>query len=177
MRLFVCDPACVQAFGHNVTALRYFARAFRDQYETIVPLCSTLLDPTVVEREGFVAFYNFYYGRYFPSVDVPDAPTTAVVNDGSFYPDAFERTATDDARRLLSTYQISAQDDILFPHLDFYGVAGMLNALGEMTSEKRPHLLLRFIGVMENATITYRRPTPNCWQGSEPPWMQASSFV
>ncbi|KSV69050.1 hypothetical protein N182_32895 [Sinorhizobium sp. GL2] len=113
----------------------------------------------MVEREGFVAFYNFYYARYFPSIDAIGAFDNDTPGYGSFYPDEFERIATNDARRLLGTYQIGPDDDILFPHLDFYGVAGMLNALGELPLKARPRLLLRFIGVMENATITYRRPT------------------
>ncbi|SIQ58869.1 Glycosyltransferase involved in cell wall bisynthesis [Rhizobium sp. RU20A] len=159
MRLFVCDPVCVQAFGHNVTALRYFTRAFREQYQAIVPLCCKLLDPSVVERENFVAFYNFYYHRYFPSVEAAEPAVPDGSDDAAFYPDEFERIATDDARRLLTSYEIGPEDDILFPHLDFYGVAGMLNALSEMHPDSRPHLLLRFIGVMENATITYRKPT------------------
>ncbi|WP_377295155.1 hypothetical protein [Rhizobium sp. SG2393] len=159
MRLFVCDPACVQAFGHNVTALRYFTRAFRDQYSDIIPLCSNLLDHSVVKRESFTAFYNFYYARYFPSVDTRGAPAPGASSDDAFYPDDFERLATDDARRLLQSFQVGPDDDILFPHLDFYGVVGMLNALGELELHARPRLLLRFIGVMENATITYRKPT------------------
>jgi glycosyltransferase involved in cell wall biosynthesis len=156
MRLFVCDPVCVQAFGHNVPALRYFSNAFRDQFDTIIALCSRKLPEAVSTANGFTPFFDFYYHGY---ISVPDeAPKSDQVFEGGFV-DREEAMATADATRLLSEFDIVSTDAILFPSLDFYGVAGLLNALRNHPPSKRPRLLLRFIGVMENGSTNYRDPS------------------
>lgn len=157
-RLFVCDPACVQPFGHNVTALRYFRDSFQDEYQSAFAVCCNLLPKHVAVREDFTSFFRFYYHRYFPAViDLQDEDARDDV--GSLqHIDRMEFVASEDAERLLATFEIGPDDHILFPHLDFYGVAGMLNALDKRQPDLRPKLFLRFIGVMENATPTYRSP-------------------
>jgi glycosyltransferase involved in cell wall biosynthesis len=157
-RLFVCDPACVQPFGHNVVALKYFSDVFKKDFSEIVPVACQYLLSDIASRYGFSRFYRFYYEGFMEAKDSKDPALDPPKLSPLKYPDALERIATEDAIALTEHYNIGSQDIVFFPHLDFYGVLGMLNALDAMAVDRRPKLLLRFIGVMENATISYRKP-------------------
>lgn len=157
MRLFICDPVCAQPFGHNAIALAYFSKAFSSRFSTIVPVCCKHLPERLVKQFGFVPFYEFYYHDYMRLAGVdPAMPSLPTRYRG--YADELEGLATWDAVRLLDEHGIGGKDCIAFPSLDFYGVIGLLNALLVRPAEARPRLLLRFIGVMENASHTYRDP-------------------
>ncbi len=154
-RLFVCDPVCVQPFGHNVSALNYFSTAFSALFPRAIGLCCTDLPAAVSERYGFTQFYHYYYQDFMPV----DAGTEVQIDrDGPLYADHLETLATADAQRLLTSFSINAGDSLLFPSLDFYGVVGLINALQEVRPDKAPRIFLRFIGVMESASHTYRDP-------------------
>ena len=157
-RLFVCDPACVQEIGHNVHALRYFKEAFENKFHCVIPICCEVLPEQVAQREGFQRLYRFYYSAYFSNVEAKSEQDRE--NDGNSFllSDFQERVATEDAKKIFQRYQITSSDVILFPHLDFYGVIGLLNALDGMPPKQRPTVFLRFIGVMENATPQYFSP-------------------
>jgi glycosyltransferase involved in cell wall biosynthesis len=156
-RLFVCDPVCAQAFGHNVVALKYFGKAFAGAFDQIVLLCSSRLDRAVAECNGFTPFFEFYYRRFMPLKGLPETlPETGV--DAPVSGDRLEAVATSDARRLLDSFGVTASDTILFPSVDFYGALGLLNALAERPADQRPFLFFRFIGVMETATHHWRDP-------------------
>ncbi len=154
-RLFVCDPVCVQPFGHNVSALNYFGTAFASEFPHAVSLCCIDLPQAVSERYGFTPFYHYYYQEFMPV----DAGTEARIDgDETLYVDHLEGLATADARRLLADFSIDAGDSMLFPSLDFYGVIGLLNALRDVPPNEAPRIFLRFIGVMESASHAYRDP-------------------
>lgn len=157
-QLLICDPACVQPFGHNVTALNYFKSAFNDDYSSISAVCCKLLSGEIIEKYRFFPFYNFYYPSFLQSVRPPHDLQLSQLTSQFLSADHIEDIATADAVELLNTFSVSKEDDVLFPHLDFYGVIGMLNAITLRPVEARPRLLLRFIGVMENASHTYRSP-------------------
>lgn len=154
MRLFICDPVCAQPFGHNVVALNYFSNAFKDSFEHVVPLCCKHLPKKTAEDYGFVPFYDFYYPSYI-SIEAADKQDT-----GNFlgFADPIEAQATSDASRLIREYSVGANDTLFFPSLDIYGVLGLLNALEDTPASRQPRIFLRFIGVMENASHTYRDP-------------------
>lgn len=154
MRLFICDPVCAQPFGHNVAALNYFSNAFSDVFEEIVPLCCKHLPEKTVDEYGFVPFYDFYYREY---ISIATAPKLGA-ESASGFADPLEAQATRDAKRLIQSYGIDNTDTLFFPSLDIYGVVGLLNALAEQPIARQPKIFLRFIGVMENASRTYRDP-------------------
>jgi glycosyltransferase involved in cell wall biosynthesis len=155
-RLFVCDPVCVQEFGHNVAALKYFATSMAPSFAEIVPLCCRYLPEPLVREHGFVPHFGFYYENYIP---LPAGP--AVEDDAPIsldFVDPTEAAASADAAALLERWAIGADDALFFPGLDFYGIVGLLNALKQHEPDAQPRVFLRFIGVMENATGTYREP-------------------
>lgn len=154
-RLFVCDPACIQEIGHNVHALRYFKTAFVDQFDEIIAVAAKDLPEQVAIKEDFERFYRFYYKNFFTHINFT---SEEIHHYDSFFSDELEEIATSDALNFIEKYQISSSDVIFFPHLDFYGIVGLLNALLVQPDADRPLLMLRFIGVMENATRQYNVP-------------------
>ncbi|CAN7631075.1 glycosyltransferase [Pararhizobium sp. LjRoot238] len=160
MRLFICDPACVQSFGHNVVALKYFRDAFKENFSDAIALCCKELDQKLAKFYDFEPFYQFYYDGYIQSPNHQPLGADKLRDCPLRYIDVLEWVATEDAVKMVSQFAISANDAVFFPHLDFYGVAGAINAFLEMPASSRPTLYLRFIGVMENASPSYRDPTP-----------------
>lgn len=154
-RVFVCDPMCVLPFGHNVPAMGYFRDFFRSDMSDVVALCCRELPSKIAEANDFTPFFHFYYEDYFPRIR--NSSNEPASHAGWFIDDA-ERLATIDASALLNEFAIGPRDTIFHPHLDFYGCIGLLNALRAWPKERRPRLLLRFIGVMENASHSYRDP-------------------
>lgn len=155
-RLFICDPACVQQIGHNVHALRYFKSAFSAGFSEVIAVCCNSLPDDIALEEGFVKHYQFYYPEFFPGV--PATGVSFSESHDSMILDGKERLATLDAEKLLQMFSMNSHDNVFFPHLDFYGVVGLLNALQLRSESERPRLYLRFIGVMENATDHYKFP-------------------
>lgn len=154
-RIFVCDPVCALPFGHNVPSLSYFKNALETAYEKVIAACSASLPSDLANKNNFAPIFDFYYEDYFKNVRRPPSPRAQ--HPGWFLDEA-ERLATTDALTMLRDYDIGADDTVFHPHLDFYGAIGLLNALKEWPRDKHPQLLLRFIGVMENASHSYRDP-------------------
>lgn len=146
---------CVLPFGHNAPALTYFRDFVSEGYHDVIAMCCNALPGNIVLERGFVPFFDFYYQDYFKNIQ--RIPTERPQHPGWFLDEA-ERLATRDALAMLRDYDIGADDTIFHPHLDFYGAIGLLNALREWPRERHPRLLLRFIGVMENASHSYREP-------------------
>lgn len=157
MRLFICDPVCALPYGHNAVALAYFGKAFRETYNDITLVCCKHLPRSLVETHGFEPFYEFYYNEF---IRLPGGVADELAVPAAYrsFSDEFEAVATSDADRLLDKHEMTRSDTLLFPSVDFYGVVGLLNALARRSVERRPRVLLRFIGVMETATHNYRDP-------------------
>lgn len=153
LRLFVLDPVCAQPFGHNLVALSYFSSFFKKNYDEVFSFCCKSLSDQVASNYGFIRYFKFYYSSY---INI-DNGEECLISKHSFADD-LEFHATEDAKRLLNEFAINNSDTIFFPSLDFYGVIGLLNALKEIGVEKSPQIYLRFIGVMEHASHTYRCP-------------------
>jgi glycosyltransferase involved in cell wall biosynthesis len=158
MRLFICDPVCVLPYGHNAVALNYFKSAFADRYDMVTAFCGQEIPERVSAAYQFVPFFHHYYDDFIRI----DHRAQGVVDDhielDLGHIDHLESLATADARRLLETYEINVADTVLYPSVDFYGLVGLLNALRSLPTARQPKVLLRFIGVMETATHTYRDP-------------------
>ncbi|GAP38673.1 hypothetical protein ISF6_5226 [Piscinibacter sakaiensis] len=134
----------------------YFSQAFSDHFPDARAICCAALPPEVANRHGFIGHYRYYYQGYIPAPQAPD-PEREIAED-SPYADPLEAAATEDAQRLIDEQGIGPDDCLFFPSLDFYGVAGLLNALAGVPPARQPRVLLRFIGVMEHASKRYRAP-------------------
>ncbi|WP_312736604.1 hypothetical protein [Brevundimonas sp.] len=154
-RLLVCDPACFQEIGHNVAALKYFSQAFKNSFDDVVAICSRSIPSRLAKESGFTPFFRTYYNHFFSDMG-PEQDWSGVDHDG--FLDSLEALATADARLMIDRWNIGFDDVVMFPHLDFYGVIGLLNVLAGMPKARQPKVLLRFIHVMENASHSYPDP-------------------
>jgi hypothetical protein len=146
-RAIVLDPVCTQPFGHNVVGLKYFSEKVASFFGETTPIACSALPAKLAEQYGFKRDFSYYYQKVMPLAQLrgeKDERTTA----------AIERAATEDAARILRQHQLTAQDAIVFPCVDYFGLAGMLNALESMPAANLPRLLVRFIGVLEGATCS-----------------------
>lgn len=144
-RAFVFDPVCAQPFGHNVLGLKYFSDKIGQYWPEVVPMAAMVLPRELARKYGFELEFGYYYQSVMP--------VKGGKSDGVAAPEKLEEAATADAARILKKYAISADDAIVFPSVDYFGLVGLLNALDQVPPEAAPQIFLRFIGVMENATL------------------------
>jgi glycosyltransferase involved in cell wall biosynthesis len=157
MRAFICDPVCVLPFGHNAVAMSLFRRALAKHFDEVTALSCRYLPQHIVQKHGFEPFFDFYYDDYISLPAGTQRKPTPVPPTPAF-PDRLEALATEDFRRLFEEFSIGAGDVLVFPSIDFYAGLGLLNVVEMLPAERRPRLLIRFIGVMENASKVYREP-------------------
>ena len=144
-RAFVCDPACVESRGHNLQALLGAAEMLRDAHSVHLVACRHLA-PSVAEQYGIRLMFSWYYPGVFSSTVYPFPDMRGL--DVERY---LVQTAIADAGLLLDSVQADAEDLVLFPSADFYGVLGMLDALIERPEGRRPTFCIRLLNVMEHA--------------------------
>ncbi|MHC3127029.1 hypothetical protein OB03_06825 [Brevundimonas sp. GN22] len=125
-------------------------------YDESIALCSSALPAELVKKNKFRPDFGFYYYDYFKDV-APIDQKKRVPADITIYDDN-EARATLDMQNIIASYFINKNDTIFLPHADFYGTIGLINALHNIDAEARPSVVLRFIGVMENASQLYRSP-------------------
>lgn len=154
-RMLVCDPVCVQTFGHNVVALKYFVNFLREQYDEVMGLCAADLPYKTVEEYGFFPYFSFYYHDF---MHVPHAARPAHELGQTAAIDPIEELATVEAKNLVQKYALNSADAIFFPSVDYYSLMGLLNAVASVDPQNSPKIYLRFIGVMENACVTAKEP-------------------
>jgi len=157
-RIFICDPACVLPFGHNPFGVNYFTKHLNSRFDKAFGVCCRYLPKEISDRHGFVPFYDFYYDDYVTIERPANAPKAIPMSRKG--PDPLEQRATEDAARLMRQYDISSNDSLMFPSLDFYGAVGLLNALQGLPRSRWPTLYFRFIGVMEYSSRRYPDAQP-----------------
>jgi glycosyltransferase involved in cell wall biosynthesis len=152
-RAFVLDPVCALPYGHNVVGLKYFSDALRPFFSNVICVAARALPDALAAKYEFEREFNFYYHQHIsvphPVRAVRSAPqlASAITHEQ----DLLLLDAIRDAIDLLAKFSIGAADVVMFPCVDYYGVIGMLYALQDRPVSEQPRLLLRFIGVMENA--------------------------
>jgi glycosyltransferase involved in cell wall biosynthesis len=153
-KTLMCDPVCAQPFGHNAVGLKYFAEKFVDFADTVVPVCSYALPERTRSAYGFEAGFEFYYHRFIRLPSVPPAKVLAAHGDSEGVWDPTEELATREMQTLFERHGLDARDSVVFPCVDLYGAMALFNVVERLSPAQRPRLLLRFIGVMENAALT-----------------------
>lgn len=146
-RLFVVDPVCAMEYGHSLNALKYFTDMAAPYFTESHMIASHHL-PGETANDNIDRFFDFYYDfalkikrRSFPLPLVP-AVNQHVGNRSA---------SVVDFLRLLQKYKMDSTDTLLFPSIDYYSALGIFGALNARPEAQRPKLLIRFIGVMENA--------------------------
>lgn len=146
-RLFVADPVCAMEYGHSLNALKYFSDMAAPYFSETHMIASYHL-PGETADDGIDRFFDFYYDFTLRikrrALPLPLVPATSQ--------HAGNRSASVvDFLRLLQKYDMNSADTVMFPSIDYYSALGVFGALRARPPAQRPKLLIRFIGVMENA--------------------------
>ena len=104
-RVFIVDAACVQTTGHNLYALQCFADLLRAEGEVHVLGCCYLEHAVSVET-GVRRFFDWYYPNIFTRAQFP--LPAYLQREGQIEGDRFEVAAIRDAKRLLSSYDVTS---------------------------------------------------------------------
>lgn len=152
-RMFICDPICVLPFGHNAPAMAYFRSFFQPDFDRIVCCVGLPFGRDAAAANGFRQHFRYLYNDVMPVDGGAEASAdTNADGDGPWPNDASSRTATQDYLRLIRQEAMGRHDIVFLPSADFYSVHGLVQALRQLPPSDSPRVLIRLIGVMENAS-------------------------
>ncbi|NQY12440.1 MAG: glycosyltransferase [Henriciella sp.] len=170
-RCFIVDPVCGFDYGHNPHQLTYFRNYFEERDLTVVACCAFSYPQRAAVEAMFEPSFSYYYEEFIPLTDYEGLSVQqereirarldelVSVEKKSLPADELEAIAIADWLNFFSKHQISAEDRIFHPSVDYYGAAGLLKALEIAFENNTPPMVhLRFIGVMENASKTISEP-------------------
>lgn len=158
-RMFICDPICVLPFGHNPPAMRYFRTFFAPAFDRIECCVGLPFDTQAAAAFGFRRFFSYLYDDVMPLDHRADPEEAVAAADEAPWPnDAASRVAKQDYLKLMMQEALGRRDMVFLPSADFHSVNGVLAALRELPAATAPGVLLRLIGVMENANHVVIEP-------------------
>lgn len=146
-RLFVIDPVCAMSYGHSLNALSYFSD-MATRYDTEAYKVASRHLPIVGHADdGVIRYFEFHYDF---ALDI-DRKSFCEGAGVVVLPLDAEGESSKEFYDFLNDYSIDEGDILLFPSIDYYSIIGLFNALRGLPKRRHPRLLLRFIGVMEQA--------------------------
>jgi glycosyltransferase involved in cell wall biosynthesis len=158
-RMFICDPICVLPFGHNAPAMAYFRSFFAPDFDRIECCVGLPFSDAIASRQGFRKYFTYLYNDVMP-VDAGGGldEGAGTDTDGPWPNDVASRIARHDYLGLITQEAMGRRDVLFLPSADFHSVHGLLEALRELPADESPAVLLRLIGVMENASHVVLEP-------------------
>ena len=161
-RLFICDPICVQTFGHNLSALHYFKEFLSEVFHNLKvhTLVSKYLPAETEDAKNLnlERVFHYYYQSSMELENYDSSQEELVFRDIVSPYNYLENLAYDDLDKIYKSYNLTEKDSIFFPSVDFYSAQALLRLLESKNSKKVPTIYLRFIGVMENNSKYYIEP-------------------
>lgn len=158
-RLFVCDPTCINHYGHNLLSGKRLAFSLQHALGLQTFLCVSRLLPdasdcqSVSQGFSFLPFFRHYWPREMP------APAQYINRDPAIYDlmtcgyDEYlslrENFARADLDELITSCRIESSDILFYPNMDYVSLRGLCRLVHERGIESIPRLLIRFIGVLE----------------------------
>lgn len=158
-RLFICDPTCINLYGHNFLSGKRFASSLSQALGLPVVFCVSKLlsEASSCQSEfqdfSFLPFYHHYWPREMPAppqlVNLDPAISDLLACDYEEYLLLRERLAHGDIDNLISSRCIGSSDILFYPNIDYVSLRGLCRHLHGRGVDSMPRLLLRFIGVLE----------------------------
>ncbi|MEM0907305.1 MAG: hypothetical protein AAGJ94_08075 [Pseudomonadota bacterium] len=155
-RLFVLDPVCAQPYGHNINALHYFSEFFEATGYDVQALSSRLL-PEELTLGKISREFSFLYDDAINVTSLMSRSERDFMRTAAD-PGSKLALATGEMHAFLSAFDVTRDDKVFFPSVDFYGLMGFLLANNAREEARRPQLYLRFIGVMERTAPGFPEP-------------------
>lgn len=152
-RLILCDPVCVFPYGHNVAAMENYRTFLGPYFDKVICIGCRELPADIAAARGIERAYSYYYNDAMP------LPGSDERNDIPLrHPDKV-KAAQADLNALLKRHEVTGHDTLCFPSVDFYSLQALADCTDTLIAAGRPKVMLRLIGVMENATSgTYAKP-------------------
>lgn len=152
-RLIICDPVCVFPYGHNVAAMNNFKQFVGSFFKKVVCLGCNKLPHEIAVRFGISLTFDYYYNDLMP---LPDTNLNSAVFRTH---EQKAGAAKEDLIRVLKELEVSGEDTICYPSIDFYSLLALAESIEELRQAGNPKLLIRLIGVMETASSgKYSKP-------------------
>ena len=144
-RILVCDPVCVLPFGHNVPLIRNFRAMLGPYFEETHLLGCKRLPEAIARENGIRGIFEYCYNDAMP------LPSGQCNDD--LPQDHFDKmdVAKSDIKELIAQYDVNAQDVLCYPSVDFYSLLALAECSDNLVRCGGPVIMLRLIGVMENA--------------------------
>lgn len=162
-RLFICDPTCVNLYGHNFLSGKSFARCLERILELPVAFCvSKLLSAVPVDHSidvetPLVPIYHHYWAREMPvapECEKLDSTISLLKScDRDQYLFLRQQLAVDDLQRLIDEFAIGSADVLFFPNIDYISLCVLCHLIYSRGVDAMPRLAIRFIGVLEYPSV------------------------
>lgn len=162
-RSFIIDFGCCLPFGHNL----HFVNLYREREESrgqdakaivcrrvgsfkgidkkITYSLLPVLYPSLIIDTVQNKLIRFYLTLQKQLLSFPLGKTNLLSIKAYF-----------SVRKVFKKYRMGKGDTIIFPSVEYYGVKAFLKKLGKVKEEERPHVHLRFIGVLEFSNSYFR---------------------
>ncbi len=158
-RLFVCDPTCINHYGHNLLSGKRFARCLERNLGLSVALCVSKLisaarvDHTIDEEPPLLPFFHHYWAREMPVSPECEKLDPALSSLASCSREDYlflrQQLALDDLQRLIDEFAVGPGDTLFYPNIDYVSLCALCFLLHSRGAEAMPRLAIRFIGVLE----------------------------
>lgn len=153
-KIYICDPVCIQGFGHNLAAVNRYSRYFDSLGIASKAFVSRLLEgeKASILPECIAFSYAHYYGRTVPASNSRGDALSARILDASssVVDEVIQGVAYDELRRIIEDVSDPESTGIYFPSIDYYSFSALVNLLEKNPFRVYPSFFIRWIGVMEN---------------------------
>lgn len=152
-RLILCDPVCVFPYGHNVAAMENYRTFLSPYFDKVICIGCRELPADIADARGIERTYSYYYNDAMPLPGLDER------NDIPLRHLDKVKAAQADLNALLKRHDVTGHDTLCFPSVDFYSLQALADCTDTLIAIGRPKVMLRLIGVMENATSgAYAKP-------------------
>jgi glycosyltransferase involved in cell wall biosynthesis len=150
----ICDPVCVQRFGHNLAAMHRYARFFRQSNIQVSTYAGKSLERGKEQLSNAIdpeEAFSHYYSRFIPinRYHAEDAGQSIATLSSKEAHELCKKTSLSDLRLILEKTACHDKPAIFFPSVDYYSLLSLVQLAreGRLSSTT---LFIRWIGVMEN---------------------------
>jgi len=146
-KIVICDPVCIQVFGHNLNAQGYYRDYLSGYANRTICVGSRHLDEDVADQKCIMRIFDHVYNRDIPAVD----PLRDLLQHSINVQKDATRLLKSNLVDVIKIFEIGGSDALFFPSVDFWSIAAICAMADELQAVGNPAIFMRFIGVMENA--------------------------
>ena len=155
--MIICDPVCVQEFGHSLIAIKRYNSYLKSKgLETDIFISRLLKDKINLDLPKEANFYySHYYALVLPNKDTSKDEKSQRILDSSIESndEIIKQLALEELIEIIDSVEESSKTGIFFPSIDYYSLSALISILEKKDLKPLPKFFIRWIGVMENSYI------------------------